>query len=417
MFVTWFFPDFAGFIDFTNKAKFHECGFRKLFLLLLILPCVIGTNAQKTKDIPTPISINAIAGLQYNLVRFKVKPGAKIRITLNNVSDMSHNLLIVKPGTRLKVVNAALQLAEKGPQMDYIPKMDAVLWSISLISPGQTKSVTFTAPTQPGIYPYVCTFPGHGFVMYGAMYVQEGSMPEIKKDINIPESRRQEDEKNKNDKISNKNKSQEKKDIHTENHQMGVSPHPYTLTPPYLYHAFLDGVSPAAIAVSLPQELSYCWDDEACRLSFAWKGGFLDMSDLWKGHFNASAEVLGDIFFRDNTDFPVRLSEKAIVPTTIQYKGYCLIDRYPEFHYILNGMEVYELIREKADGNGLVRSFRIPHTEQIVWFFTNREENAIEYESTAGKWKDGKLELSPAEAKEFTITMTSYYLAYKNKKK
>src|SRR5665647_3266620 len=165
MFVTWFFPDFAGFIDFTNKAKFHECGFRKLFLLLLILPCVIGTNAQKTEDIPTPVSINAITGLQYDLVRFKVKPGAKIKITLNNVSDMSHNLLIVKPGTRLKVINAALQLAEKGPQMDYIPKVSDVLWSVPLISPGQVKPVTFTAPSKPGVYPYVCTFPGHGFVM------------------------------------------------------------------------------------------------------------------------------------------------------------------------------------------------------------------------------------------------------------
>jgi hypothetical protein len=80
-------------------------------------------------------------------------------------------------------------------------------------------------------------------------------------------------------------------------------------------------------------------------------------------------------------------------------------------------MEVYELIREKADGNGLIRSFRIPHAEQTVWLFTNREEDAIEYESSAGKWKDGKLELSPTEAKEFTITMTSYYLAYKKKKK
>lgn len=393
-------------------------GLSKLFLLFLILLASAGLQAQGSKSALKTIMIKTDINLQYDVVRFKVKPGERIKITLNNVSDMSHNLLIVRPGARLKVVNAALALAEKGPQMDYIPKTNDVLWSIPLISPGQVKSVTFTAPAKPGVYPYVCTFPGHGFVMYGAMYVMsEGNMPDMKKDTNIPEIRRQEDKKNKNEKVITKSKAPEKRETHSEDHQMAASPHPYTLTPPYLYHAFLDGVSPAAIAVSLPQELSYCWDDEACRLSFAWKGDFLDMSDLWKGHFNASAKVLGDIFFRDQTEFPIRLGENAKVPTTVEYKGYRLVNEYPEFHYTLDGMEVYELIKEKADGNGLIRSFRIPHANQTVWVFTNKEEDAIEYESSAGKWKAGRLELSSAEAREFTITMTSYYLAYKYKKK
>ena len=29
----------------------------------------------------------------------------------------------------------------------------------------------FTAPTKPGVYPYVCTYPGHWRRMYGALYV------------------------------------------------------------------------------------------------------------------------------------------------------------------------------------------------------------------------------------------------------
>ena len=139
------------------------------------------------------------------------------------------------------------------------------------------------------------------------------------------------------------------------------------------------------------------------------------MSDLWKGHFDASAKILGNIFFRDNTDFPVRFGEGAAIPA-IEYKGYRLLEKYPEFHYKLNGIDVYELIREKADGFGIIRVFRIPHANRKVWFFTNREDDAIEYEFSAGHFKDRKLVLSPIDAKEFTITMTSYYLAYKNKK-
>ncbi|HEY6979280.1 MAG TPA: hypothetical protein VH396_23450, partial [Chitinophagaceae bacterium] len=194
-----------------------------------------------------------------------------------------------------------------------------------------------------------------------------------------------------------------------------ANPHPYTLVPPYLYHVFIEGASPAAIAVHLPNDLSYCWDAGTCRLAFAWKGDFLDMSPLWKGHADTSAKILGDIFYRDNTDYPIRLGKNPIVPT-VEYKGYRLIDRYPEFHYTLNGLDVYELIRPKSDSCGLIRDFRIPQADRVFWFFTNRRDDSIEYEFSVGHLKDKILKLSPIEAKKFTITMTSYYLAYRNKK-
>jgi azurin len=379
--------------------SFRLFSFKELFLLFLILSGCSGPS----KHLEDFISIKAVNNLQYDVVRFKVRPGSKVKITLNNVSDMGHNFLITKPGQRVNVVNAAQQLAEKGPQMDYIPRIDAVLWSIPVVSPGQTKSITFTAPTQAGIYPYVCTYPGHGFIMYGAMYVTlDETLADIRNDVNIPESRRQDEAPG------------EKENVQVEK-SASVSPHPYNLIPPYLYHVFIEGASPAAIAVHLPNDLSYCWDAGTCRLDFAWHGGFLDMSDLWKGHFDASAKILGDIFFRDNTDYPIRLGENAIVPA-IKYKGYRLIDRYPEFHYTLNGLDVYELIRPKADSFGLIRIFRIPKADRVVWFFSNRHDDAIEYEFSAGHLKDKMLKLSTVEAKEFTITMTSYYLAYKNKK-
>ena len=377
-------------------------GFNRLLLLFLALPIVMSLNCHEAGTPAASISIKALVGLQYDVVRFKVKPGSKVGITLTNISDMSHNFLIVKPGMRLDVVNSALKLAEKGPQMDYIPSIDAVLWSIPVVSPGQTKSVTFTAPSQPGVYPYVCTYPGHGFIMYGAMYVTpDKTLQDIRKDLNIPESRRHDEEA-------------EGKEVTQARDTVNANPHPYALIPPYLYHVYIEGASPAAIAVHLPNDLSYCWDAGDCRLRFVWKGGFIDMSDLWKGHFDASAKVLGDIFFRDNTDYPVRLGEKATIPV-VEYKGYRLVERFPEFHYTLNGLDVYELIRPKADSAGIIRVFRVPHADRKVWFFTNRQDDAIEYEFSAGHFKDRRLELSPAEAKEFTITMTSYHLAYKNK--
>ncbi len=380
----------------------HTICTRGLCVLLVSMPLFMCTNNQAPGTAPGTINLKAMIDLQFDVVRFKVNPGSNVTLTLTNVSDMSHNLLITKPGARQNVVDSALKLAEKGPQMDYIPESDEVLWSIPIVSPGQAKSVSFVAPEQVGVYPYVCTYPGHGFVMYGAMYVTtDEQLPEITGDLNIPESRRHED-------------STGGKEMAHADHAASANPHPYPLIPPYFYHAYIEGASPDVMAVNLPGDLSYAWDAGACRLRFAWKGGFLDMSDLWKGHFDASAKILGDIFYRDNTEYPFRLGEHAAIPE-MKYKGYRLVQRYPEFHYTLNGIDVYELIRPKEDGFGLIREFRIPHADRKVWFYTNQPDDPIEYEFTSGRYKNKKLELSPAEARAFSITMTSYYLAYKNK--
>ena len=187
---------------------------RSLLLLLLTLPFSMCTSDQSPAIAPGTFHLKAMIDLQFDVVRFKVKPGSNVTLTLTNVSDMSHNLLITKPGSRLHVVDTALKLAEKGPQMDYIPAIDDVLWSIPVVSPGQTKSVSFTAPAQTGVYPYVCTYPGHGYVMYGAMYVTtDENLPEIKNDLNIPESRRHDD-------------STGSKEITQADHSTPASPHP-----------------------------------------------------------------------------------------------------------------------------------------------------------------------------------------------
>jgi putative heme-binding domain-containing protein len=39
------------------------------------------------------------------------------------------------------------------------------------VQPRQIQRLTYTAPTAVGVYPYVCTYPGHWRRMYGALYV------------------------------------------------------------------------------------------------------------------------------------------------------------------------------------------------------------------------------------------------------
>jgi plastocyanin len=369
---------------------------KKFFLLLLPALFAVNANGQGINDAVTTILMKVETGLQFDVVRFNAKPGQKLKIVFENTDDMDHNMVITQPGAREEVVTAALNLGEKGPAVSYIPKSPKVLWSIPVISPHQQKVLTFTAPAESGVYPYVCTYPGHGFVMYGAMYVNTtGKMPDLAKDMNIPPNRRGEA-------MSDGEKHD---DMHAGHHMPAVPKplHPYKPIAPYLYRVFIEGASPAAIAVSLPDNLSYCWDAGTCRLRFAWKGGFLDNSDLWKGKGDALAKVIGKIFFRE-ANFPFSFEENEM-PVT-DYKGYKLIKRYPEFHYTINGMAVYEMIKPGIDKKGLVRNFRIPGAAKALWFVTDSKDG-VAYKASAGQWKDGKLKLTAAQAKNFTITMTA----------
>ena len=57
---------------------------------------------------------------------------------------------------------------------DYVPEDDAIIAYTEMAAPGETVSMTFTAPSEPGEYRYICTYPGHYGVMQGMMVVVEG---------------------------------------------------------------------------------------------------------------------------------------------------------------------------------------------------------------------------------------------------
>lgn len=387
---------------------------KMIWLLLFVLPVKYGIGQPAAGQV-TAIELKVLPGLQYDVVRFTVKPGAAVKLSFTNTDDMSHNLLITKPGARVNVVNAALALEEQGPAMNYVPKLAEVLWSIPVVSPDQTRSLSFKAPQKAGVYPYVCTFPGHGFVMYGAMYVNaDGRMPDLKSDPNIPPSRQEEQAGSAGQAAAGQH------DMHhmqgMQHPQKPAANHPYTPVPPYLYRIFMEDAGPAAIAVSLPQDLSYCWDAGLCRLRYAWKGGFVDNTGIWKGHADAVAKIVGTIFYREITSSPLRIGKPDELPLA-DYKGYRLVNKYPEFHYTLNGTDVYEMILPKEDGKGLVRKFRIPDARKTVWLACGKHNESETYEASSGVWEKDKLKLSPQQARDFSVTITSYPLVYNKKRR
>ena len=115
--------------------------------------------------------------MQYNKKELTVTTGQEVTLTFKHVGKlpkaaMGHNVVILKPGTEIApfAMKAASQAAN-----DYIPKeekfTDLIVVHTEMLGGGEDTSITFTAP-EPGIYPYLCSFPGHFGMMNGKFIVK-----------------------------------------------------------------------------------------------------------------------------------------------------------------------------------------------------------------------------------------------------
>ena len=78
-----------------------------------------------------------------------------------------HDWVLLKQGTE----KAFLDAADKSSEGGIVPENSAFVIAHTPLCPmGKTVSVTFGAP-PPGVYPYVCSIPGHGESMHGTLKV------------------------------------------------------------------------------------------------------------------------------------------------------------------------------------------------------------------------------------------------------
>lgn len=348
---------------------------------------LISLQSFSQKD--TTITVKILGGLQFDLPRLAVQPNTRLTIILDNHDDMAHNMVVTKPNSRLKVVEEAMKLGDKGATMDYVPNSPLIIANTKIIEPGRIDTITFTLEKE-GIYPYVCTYPGHGFVMYGAIYATNKALPPLEKDNNVPEAQRQ--------KTTNVVMN------HAGHHPVETppSPHPFPLQYPLLYRTFMPDCGPAAIVVAFNETESYCFDAGKCYLRYAWSGGFVDNSEQWKGNGSKLTKVVGEIYWRDKTGFPFRIANVKNIPT-VDFKGYQLNKRLPTFKYLLDKVEVTETIRLSADGTTLIRDFTFKNNKQKLYFLVNTDDGIV-YQSKLGKFNNGVLSI-PANVQRLSISM------------
>lgn len=135
----------------------------------LALPALAGDKA---------IELTGNDQMQFSTKAIEVTAGDKVVLTFKHIGKlpkaaMGHNFVLLKADT--KVQEFALK-AMQAATTEYIPvdeeSKKPILTHTKLLGGGETEVLTFTAPAEPGAYPYVCTFPGHFALMQGVLTVK-----------------------------------------------------------------------------------------------------------------------------------------------------------------------------------------------------------------------------------------------------
>ncbi|HEY8549582.1 MAG TPA: plastocyanin/azurin family copper-binding protein [Vicinamibacterales bacterium] len=123
------------------------------------------------------IEITGNDTMKFSVTEIRAKAGERLSVTLRNVGtmpkfSMGHNWVLLAGGVDPEAFVVA---AAEAPTTEYVPasKKSEILAATKLLGPKESDTVTFNAPSTPGKYDYLCSFPGHFQVgMRGVLIVE-----------------------------------------------------------------------------------------------------------------------------------------------------------------------------------------------------------------------------------------------------
>jgi azurin len=238
-----------------------RCTFYFLFTLGVL--CADSCFAQqKASEKPKVLKqkIKMVEGLRFSPVRFSVKGHDKVELVLENhdPNDQPHNFVLIKPDALAEIQKASMEIGPESIERGFIPEHEGIIVASGLLNPDGKETLSFDVPKEAGVYYYVCTFPGHAQIMYGALYVNTKWADTVAFDPNLPQIIRD----------AELEKALAKAEVER----------------PTFARLFLPEAGPAAIAVALTEAQNFCWDAGTCRLRYAWLGAFVDPTQLFNSN-------------------------------------------------------------------------------------------------------------------------------------
>ena len=120
------------------------------------------------------LKVGAKPEMKFDIEKLEAKAGEMIGIEFinNDPTGLMHNLAVCAPGSRQKVVASALTIGPKAIEQNFVPDIPEVIASTPQVAPGRKYTLYMKVPSKAGDYTYVCTYPGHGQVMFGTLKVK-----------------------------------------------------------------------------------------------------------------------------------------------------------------------------------------------------------------------------------------------------
>ena len=143
------------------------------FTLLIIFSLAIFTNCSDKNDVNN-IIITSDDYMKFDTRKITVQSGKIVKLTLKHIGQldvqvMGHNFVLLKKKVDLiEFANKAATARDN----QYIPVgSDEVIVYTDMIGGGQETAIEFLPP-EPGVYDFICSFPGHYAMMKGKFIVE-----------------------------------------------------------------------------------------------------------------------------------------------------------------------------------------------------------------------------------------------------
>lgn len=164
-------------------------------IVLLFGSCKGSENNQKENRAPIPaagneeatepgveklnftdtIRLKAGDNMRFDQELFRVRAGKKIRLELMNTAkksttSMTHNVVVLVKGTDIADFADAVRTSK---EEQYTPASVAplIITHTKMVPGGESDAVDFVIP-RPGVYDFICSFPGHWGTMQGKIVAE-----------------------------------------------------------------------------------------------------------------------------------------------------------------------------------------------------------------------------------------------------
>lgn len=133
-------------------------------LIVAVSVMLLGASAALAAG-PRVIKIEGNDKMQYSVTKIEAKPGEQLKIELSAKgtmakAEMAHNFILLTKTANVDAFVMAAAMARKSQHVPAAKKADMLAYT-ALAGNGETVTVTFEAPKEPGEYMYICSFPGH----------------------------------------------------------------------------------------------------------------------------------------------------------------------------------------------------------------------------------------------------------------